>query len=501
MSSKQDCCDACEREPRCAKFVFEHYGDDCQLFGPQSEKYYTFNLLSGFVEGRASSEDGHSVSSDAVGNLPDHGPDDTSWLDMAGPPVPPMHVFETLEGKPPPPPKADESGMATDVLADFSLFMGFLMLIVFALFAYLFFAQDIDSFLYNTSGGRLGKNPHSIMDRLENAAIVTEKPSALESKKSKKNALPEGWAKVTVQTSQVTQKKGVEVNGCKTIDELQQIIWDDFGHVLKKKKVKDMILLVWVGYGDAEASMARWELLNGASDMQRATACSAMMLTEKSAFDISRLTIAFTTVPTDESSKTSKKEVRRAPMRKETNDEVDSAASDDYSPGPQGNRRASGFARIRGVTREGGFRRIADAGSEEESGDDCGEPLCGDALMPKPKALKNGRKAGRNAKEEARSKQSARPMSCRRSPKDSPAQAQHKHKGMLTRKRNPAAAESDIDLEMAVPTSSNELLGKRAQLHGHNRRADFNWRAGTAASLDRTKGGSCVHLDTLDGEA
>lgn len=505
MSSKQDCCDACERDPRCAKFVFEHYGGDCQLFGPQSEKYYTFNLLSGTVDGRATAEDQRSGGD--VGMLPDH---DADWADEwplgeMGPPAPPMMSFGL--GFPPPSPgaKMGESGVASTVLADFSLLMGFLIVIVFSLFSYLFFAQDINSALYTASSGRLGKKPKSILDRLERAAERQGDTPQLEWKKknNKRSALPEGWAKLTVQTSQVTQKKDVEVADCETLEELQSLIWEEFGHVLKTVKRKDMLLLVWTsGHDDGDDTAARWELVSAASDIQQVVACQAMKFSEKSAFDMKALTVAFTTALPDKSSKKSRRlATRLALQQREPSQEPadeEEPSDEDSPPGAHGNSKRHAPSkldraadRLRGMSK-GGFQRVAAVASDDESDE---EPLCADAPTPKPKALNNGRKAGRNAKE-LTSSRCAAGGGGRHSSRERDSTGSSRKPAELIRARD----DEDDDLEMQLD-GGKEFFGKRVEVCKLVGKAELNGRTGTAASFDKGKGRYRVRLDALDGEA
>ena len=49
ITSQQDCCDACERNPDCVKFVFEKFGGGRQLFESFAEKYRTPGLIAGQI--------------------------------------------------------------------------------------------------------------------------------------------------------------------------------------------------------------------------------------------------------------------------------------------------------------------------------------------------------------------------------------------------------------------------------------------------------------------
>ena len=499
MDSKQDCCDACERDPRCAKFVFEHYGGDCQLFGPQAEKYLTFSLLSGTVDGRATGD------MPSEGSLPDQNDDDE--LDMGpwggggestrygdhgsvAPPVPPMLTFFAA---PPPASKASsESAVATAVLADFSLGIGFLIFVVFSLFAYLFFASDIQKLLFHISGGRFGKQTRSLLPTRQPDSELTPAFS-----KRKKGALPVGWAKVTVQTSQVTQKKDMEVAECATLEELKELMWDEFSHLLKATRAKDMLLLVWVDSSDDDgnAGNGRWELVTEASNMARVTASPALKLAEKKAFDIKTLAIAFIAALTNESHRHSSG--RRAPARllalkgpPSANDSNSDASDDEAAPqgssktlgrGPRSGGIAGRFAR--GASK-GGFQPL-DSIEDEESGSDLdAAPLCGQTgpTVPagpnKARGAVNGRRAGRNAKELASNRACGRERG--------------------SSGRRPAiggGANEANDVEHGV-----DLLGKRVVVHGLVTQGKLNGRAGVATSFDKAKVRYRVRLEAADGE-
>ena len=56
ITTPQGCCDACDKQPDCAKFTFEAYSKACILYAAYSEKYLTQALSSGTVKGRTSSD-------------------------------------------------------------------------------------------------------------------------------------------------------------------------------------------------------------------------------------------------------------------------------------------------------------------------------------------------------------------------------------------------------------------------------------------------------------
>ena len=119
------------------------------------------------------------------------------------------------------------------MLADFSLTMGFLILVGFFVCFCLFFGQDLQSLAYHWTGGRIGKRPKSLLPTREVDGAHGFLGQLGGASRAKKAELPVGWAKVTVQTTTVNQKKDLEVAGCQSLAELRELIWDEFGHLLK----------------------------------------------------------------------------------------------------------------------------------------------------------------------------------------------------------------------------------------------------------------------------
>ena len=459
MDSQQDCCDACDRDPRCAKFVFEHFGGDCQLFGPEAEHYYTFNLISGTVDGRADEEVDTRSAADGgagIGGAGEGDPDvggseegeygESDWLDPdeTAPPQPPLMSFTRYP--PPPSPDSDENGVAQQVLADFSLVMGFLIVFGFAMCGYLFFSREIQLLLYTFSGGMIGKRSGGSLLPIADLMAQPAEPEARS--RNKKGVLLPGYAKVTVQTSQLEQKKEILVGGCQTLADLHELIWDEFGHLLKKTRVKDTVVLVWASNEPPIKSsgkvsrqqpqpLARWMKVTEASDMNSVAQCTAIKVRDKKALDHKALAVAFAPMLTgSKKGKKGKKDQekgkkQRALKQKEEEEEQeheqkqeeeegeeaggdegsgdenaqagdeemgDAQSSDEHGSdeeGPnghssEGSEEADGGAAAalgqRGRGSHGGFSRIAaDSPPGEDSSDEGNseEPLCSDVPVPR----------------------------------------------------------------------------------------------------------------------
>ena len=140
IASKQDCCDACEREPRCAKFTYEAYSHACTLFAGYAEQYRTDGLISGILSARAAGlgiseglqEEGggglvatEPQGGGGGGGEQHEGGYDRSWMDTPPPPVPPMLVFGAMS--PPPSPPPGELEATKIIVADMSMGIASLM--------------------------------------------------------------------------------------------------------------------------------------------------------------------------------------------------------------------------------------------------------------------------------------------------------------------------------------------------------------------------------------
>jgi len=119
IESKQDCCDACDRDERCGKFTYETYSHSCTLYEAYAEIYNTDGLLSGIVNERSIVAHAPQQADGAQGD------EDALWARSPVPPVPPMiawsHEYQ------PPPPAPIELDAASKVLSIISLGIGGLM--------------------------------------------------------------------------------------------------------------------------------------------------------------------------------------------------------------------------------------------------------------------------------------------------------------------------------------------------------------------------------------
>ena len=546
MESQQDCCDSCERDPRCAKFVFEHFGGDCQLFGPEAEHYYTFNLLSGTVDGRADEEAdtrGGSVGDEhAVGGGGEEGEtgldDEPDWMkfDETAPPQPPLMSFATPP--PPPPPDVGEGGVAQTVLADFSLFMGFLIMFGFSLCGYLFFSREIQMLIFTLSGGLLGKQDTKSL--LPVADLMARPAEPEERSRNKKGELLPGYSKVTVQTSQLEQKKEIMVGGCQTLADLHELIWDEFGHLLKTTRVKDTIVLVWASdeapqKSKRQQALARWMKVTEASDMSKVVACGAIKLRDKKALDHKALAVAFASALTDGKKDKKKKKAERLALKNKEEDGADAegcaveeeqgdaegdgssdgeedvangnedgSEEEDQSDGNEeegeereeadgGAAAALGGGRTWSQRRKGGFARLAaESQSSDEGGAD--EPLCSDAPVPREDAPPSARSSSNSSRATAgrspgkvgnrgnREKKGGKAKKGDATEVTSSSNCSPAKSGGATRR---SATVNDDDLDAA--DAARDLVGKRVEVHGLKGQAELNGRRGQVTAFDDVK--------------
>jgi hypothetical protein len=554
MKSKQDCCDSCERDERCAKFVFEHYSGDCQLFGPEAEHYFTFNLLSGTVDSRAApivdpnqregdgeDGDGEDGGGDGGGGSP-YTYEPVTDGQAEAPPAPAFYIFEDL---PPPSPPGTEGDVAQIVLEDFSISMFVLITVGFVICFCLFFGQDLQSLLHKYTGGRFGKAQKSLLPTRDSKWVAGQKGQELEgnlgtkaANRKKGKALPAGWVKVTVQTALVNQKKDLEVGGCRTVAELNEILWDEFGHLLKGMRVKDAVLLVWASEEGDKDGTARWMHVTDASDMSKVVACDAIKLRSKKDIDVKGLTVAFapesaqkgkgknkngkgaeaapepekghSSAPADEEAGVAPADGDDDDEKEEEQDDEDeqhgSSESEEEADGGEVARKRNGGL----FQKNGGFEPLLPA-SPDESDDEETLPARRSSSSSKPAsspakaAPAKAKKAAANGSSKNGTSSSSKRPSKERDDEEEEATPQHKGKKKNGAVRSRAVASDDEKEAVAAApkpakalpaaTAALPLLGKRVQVFGLVSKALLNGRVGTATSYDDAKGRYRVRLD------
>ena len=268
-ATKQDCCDACARVPSCAKFVFEVYSGMCQLFSPIAERYFVQGLVSGTMTSRNAASLGLANVSFNDFELPDV---NAASMALHYPPAPPALLTADY---PPPSSPPDDQLLASNVLADVSLVVGSIMLLMVLLCAYLVLSVQILGWLHRCSNGKVGRAPKTLLPER------SVDPDARQTRSRKllgHTQREPGVLKVTVQTGQLSQKKELQVGACDTLAELRDVIWDEFSHLLGKLRIQGTVLLC---YHPNNNAVSPWLLVTEASNMQRVIACEALKLVEK----------------------------------------------------------------------------------------------------------------------------------------------------------------------------------------------------------------------------
>ena len=453
MSSKQDCCDACDREPECAKFTYEKYGGVCHLHSSIAEHYYTFNMMSGTLDERADPPEAKSSGAHDDAPADDIGINDLD-IGLDGvvhslPPTPPLFIYDSA---PPPLPPPGDAESSQDVLAYFSLAAIGMMGIAMAMCTYLFFATEINNVLYSISFGKLGRRPKSL--------LPIRKPAgggdALPTKKMKLGLLQPGWAKVTVQTTQVTQKKEMEIAGCSSHEALRALIAEEFGHVLRGTNLKEFTLLAWVKEEDEGAT---WMVVTAASDIEMVCLCTAIKLTPNDLIEADELEVAYHSGQAGGAKAKSKR--RDVAVNGET--------------APSDSRR-----KMKPPKKKGGFQRVSTASPspEEDEDSDADAPLCADLLNGHKQNGKHSKKQNGSRKNGSRQISSAGRQN---------GQQNGSSRALVL---DPSDSDSDDELEDILRT------GTRVQLHGLTGKAELNGRKGTVLGHDLEKGRYRVRVET-----
>ena len=303
ITSQQACCDACERNPDCAKFVFEKFGGSCQLYESFAERYHTPGLIAGSIPARL------AVGYQAVANMlaasngnsgDKYGGGDGDDMRRIAPhppfvlpPYPPS--FAHAIASPPPSPPNGEGGAAQTVLALGSIAVSVLLGFTLLFFIYCFYFGEIQGLLHRWTRGRMGKPQFSLLPKalqdleLEPDAELSETSKRHRGKREAKmikgpnKGLPSpGHVSVTCVTEHVTQKKVIKMDQCADMAEARALLWEAFGHVLKGTSDSKVIILCSVPTTDmGESEGCKWMMLTAASDLQQAMACPTWKMAEK----------------------------------------------------------------------------------------------------------------------------------------------------------------------------------------------------------------------------
>ena len=295
IESKQDCCDACDRDERCAKFTYETYSHSCMLYEAFAEKYLTDGLLSGVVSDRSSKaiQAPHTQRGSSEDDISQH-----IWMRVPPPPVPPMIAWANQFGAPPAaaPLQVDT---ASEVLAYVSLGIGGLMVFMFLLCAYCFFREDILRLLGMSSGKKShNRKTYAVApvddgerrrggrerdcDRRKSRERETARDKEGRRKKRGAERASAGYANVRVETKALTQKKEVYVADCDDCASLRKRIREEFPSVCGSKNNMLLFCLEPSPEGGEEAAQ-RWLLVVSSSDVKQVVDCSMLRMIERPA--------------------------------------------------------------------------------------------------------------------------------------------------------------------------------------------------------------------------
>lgn len=301
ITTQQECCDACERNLECAKFVFEKYGGGCQLFASIAEIYHTPGLIAGELTARMTLD--YLAGGGDIAQ-----PHEPPMPPFLAPPAPPTLKAMRLA---PPPATPLEGETAQVVLAYVSMVVIGVMISGVLMCAYCFYFGEIQGLLHRWTNGRIGQPHFALLPKSlqrDTACVDPEEPPEAKRRGGKKQqrllahkAIPSDHTPVTCVTQHVQQRKHVpraRLAECETLDELQILVWDEFGHLLKDLRARDTCLLCWTSpeheEGDANSKASEWSMITSVSSMPQVVACTALKLADKQLVtDTERNRVAF----------------------------------------------------------------------------------------------------------------------------------------------------------------------------------------------------------------
>jgi hypothetical protein len=387
------------------------------------------------------------------------------------------------------------------------------------------------------------------------------KPAEPEARsRNKKGVLLPGYSKVTVQTSQLEQKKEILVGGCQTLADLHELIWDEFGHLLKKIRVKDTVVLVWAsdeapGSSSGKASrqqqsLARWMKVTEASDMSSVVQCTAIKVRDKKALDHKALAVAFAPLLTGKKGKKSKKDQkdqkekegqngkakkRALKHKEEEQGDVEKADGDedsgeeeadaedeekeeeeqssdvngsdeeeaDGNDTEESEEADGGAAAALGQRTKGGFSRLAaesPPGEASSDDDNTEEPLCSDVPVPRSNESSNVRSSScRTSSGKSPGKLGNRGHREKKAAKPDKAKAEKAEKGSAKKGKaatRAPATRDDDEEDLEAADAARSLVGKRVEVHGLVGQAELNGRKGQVTMFDEAKSRFRVRLET-----
>ena len=406
------------------------------------------------------------------------------------PPAPPTFNAVALEAPSPPP---GEYYLAKRIVADMSLSIGAIMVFGFAICAYCFFSPQLLAALHRMSGGKLGRRPKNLHDRLRNMNRVDGdgRPPPPKLRAHKRHAkLPPGWAKVTVQTARLTQKRAMDVGSAESVDELRDAIWDEFGHLLSTVRPKDTLILCWVGGAaggrdDDDDDDDGWLHVTSASDLAAVVRCTALKLTEKSLVSQRHLSVAFPRALCGKAGggELADRPTRRPRTLRNGKGGFERLATTDDSP-PEDNvkhnaRTGGRDSKMSRERRRGNERRRATGSGGDEGGGGGGEEGGGGGD-------EGGGGGGENP--QALCPGTVFATGSRRS---GPAAAAEQ----LVAGAPPPPVAAAVDDDAMSITIGPELLGRRVEVHGLASMLELNGSQGVATRFDEAKGKYHVRLD------
>ena len=304
-----------------------------------AESYMTDGLLSGLVTTR--SLDGGAPRGGGGSSLTNRGggADDVPvWMRNPPPPTPPLLRSYFTDGLPPSPPPGTEpaephpsrfdhirvpclyqhashrlsraipraiprairpmpsgASSATQlIVTNVSFAMLTFLGLAFCTCAYCFFREDLLTVAEKASGGKVNmrkrglraKYSYDTMPTTEEAMSSTTVSSDAKAGRGKRKAkvggakLAAGYANVRLESNGLSQRKEVYIGNAEDYNALRDILWSEFAHVLRSKRMEQMLVLCQAPDGAPEGSPG-WQLVSRDSDMLLVISRGSLKLVEK----------------------------------------------------------------------------------------------------------------------------------------------------------------------------------------------------------------------------
>ncbi|KAL3931520.1 MAG: hypothetical protein SGPRY_001089 [Prymnesium sp.] len=266
------CCSACAAATDCGKFTLNSGSGECTLHRAYAQPYTVDSKLGQtLVAGTL------QIINPLRHPLPPFVPPQSSQPEQ--PMQPMLGAFNYVQGSRPSPPSLhehDDSESLKKVIAVSSAIAGSLVLTLFLLCTYCFFAPQILTIAYRLTNGRLGRIHISPPISYHECSIASSprnrKRRGLTEDKGEQSVV-RCTIKVTVSTRSIVQSKDVNVAACHGLLDLRHRILSDFA-AMKHMNHSNVLIFALAEVG----SNKEWLLVTSNSNFQQVLMCEALMI-------------------------------------------------------------------------------------------------------------------------------------------------------------------------------------------------------------------------------